>query len=176
MKTINIKGKEYVMVNERVKEFKDKYSNYSLETELVSLTDTSCVIKAIVKDENGRIISTGHAQEDKDGSMINKTSYIENCETSAVGRALGFLGIGIDGSIASAEEVNIAIAKQINMEDNNVIKGKDFKLSSGKFKGKTIEQADKEDPEYLDKLLEWEKCPTNVRLNIEAYRNIEIEV
>lgn len=176
MKTINIKGKEYVMVNERVKEFKEKYSHLSLETELVSLTETSCVIKAIVKDENGRIISTGHAQEDKDSSMINKTSYIENCETSAVGRALGFLGIGIDGSIASAEEVNIAIAKQINMEETNTSKGGDFKFASGKFKGKTIKEVDDEYPEYLDKLLEWDACPTNVRLNIEAYRKPDVEV
>jgi hypothetical protein len=52
------------------------------------------------------------AQEDKAASMINKTSYVENCETSAVGRALGFLGIGIETSIATADEVSMAVNKQ----------------------------------------------------------------
>ena len=60
----------------------------------------------------GDIVATGHAQEDKASSNINKTSYVENCETSAVGRALGFLGIGIETSIATADEVAMAIAKQ----------------------------------------------------------------
>ena len=58
------------------------------------------------------MLSTGLAQEDRSSSMINKTSFVENCETSAVGRALGFLGIGIESSIATAEEVSMAIAKQ----------------------------------------------------------------
>ena len=49
-------------------------------------------------------------------SNINKTSYVENCETSAIGRALAMLGIGIDTSIASANEVADAIAKQDSKE------------------------------------------------------------
>ena len=54
----------------------------------------------------------------KSSSNINKTSYVENCETSAVGRALAILGIGIDTSIASANEVEDAIAQQQAMVDN----------------------------------------------------------
>ena len=61
---------------------------------------------------NGKIVATGHAQEKEGSTFINKTSYIENAETSAIGRALGLLGIGIDTSIASAEEVSTAIANQ----------------------------------------------------------------
>ncbi len=57
------------------------------------------------RDEHGSIVATGHAYEKEDSSFINKTSYIENCETSAVGRALGFVGIGVDNDIASAQEV-----------------------------------------------------------------------
>lgn len=112
MNSINIKGKQYIMVNERIKEFRNKYPNYSLTSEIVSLDNDSCIIKAVVIDENGIVRATGLAQEDRTSSMINKTSYIENCETSAWGRALGCFGIGIDTSIASAEEVAMAIDKQ----------------------------------------------------------------
>lgn len=111
-KTVDIKGKEYVEVNERVKYFVEEYIGWSIETEMLSNNDGICVFKATIKDENGRIISTGHAYEKESSSFINKNSYIENCETSAVGRALGFLGIGIDTSIASSDEVNNAIKNQ----------------------------------------------------------------
>ena len=112
MKSVNIKGKNYIMVNERLKHFRANYLGWYLTSEIVSLTEDSCVIKAIIADADGRIVATGLAQEDRTSSMINKTSFVENCETSAWGRALGNLGIGIDESIASAEEVDIAIKKQ----------------------------------------------------------------
>lgn len=112
MKSISIKGKNYVMVNERIKEFRNNYIGWSLTTEIVSLTEDTCVMKAIVSDDSGIVRATGFAQEDRTSSMINKTSFVENCETSAWGRALGNLGIGIDDSIASAEEVDMAIKKQ----------------------------------------------------------------
>ena len=111
-KTVNIKGKEYVEVNERVKYFRQEFVGWRIETELISNEGGVCVFKAIVKDDAGEIISTGYAFEKESSSFINKTSYIENCETSAVGRALGFLGIGIDTSIASSEEVTNAINNQ----------------------------------------------------------------
>lgn len=112
MKTVNIKGKEYVEVNERVKHFVANYKGWSIETELLSNEGGVCVFKAIVKDDTGVVKATGHAYEREDSTYINKTSYIENCETSAVGRALGFLGIGIDTSIASSDEVTNAINNQ----------------------------------------------------------------
>lgn len=113
-KTTNIKGKKYVEVNERVKAFRtlSEYKGWSLTSEIVHLTDDSCVVKSIVTDADGNVCSTGMAQEDKSSSRINQTSYVENCETSAVGRALGFMGIGIDTSIATADEVDMAIKKQ----------------------------------------------------------------
>ena len=113
-KTTNIKGKKYVEVNERVKAFRtlSEYKGWSLTSEIVHLTDDSGVIKANVTDADGSVCSTGLAQEDKSSSRINQTSYVENCETSAVGRALGFMGIGIDTSIATADEVDMAIKKQ----------------------------------------------------------------
>lgn len=113
-KTQNIKGKEYVPVQERIKFFRqeEQYKNWSIINEIVAVDDQTCIIKCIVADESGRHIAVGHAQEDRTSSMINKTSFVENCESSAVGRALAFLGIGVDTSIASANEVSMAISKQ----------------------------------------------------------------
>ena len=111
LKTTNIKGKEYVEVNQRIKGFRQLYPEGSILTEIISLENGFVVMKATVL-VNGEIIGTGHAFEKESSSYINKTSYIENCETSAVGRALGMCGIGIDTSVASAEEVSLAIAQQ----------------------------------------------------------------
>jgi hypothetical protein len=83
-----------------------------LTSELVELTNESVLIKAVIRNPEGRIIASGYAHEEKASSYINKTSFIENCETSAWGRALGNLGIGIDSSVASYEEVKTAIQKQ----------------------------------------------------------------
>jgi len=113
-KTTNIKGKQYVEVNERIKYFREsgEYKGWSLTSDVYHLDADSCVIKASVLNDKGEIVATGFAQEDKSSSYINKTSYVENCETSAWGRALANLGIGIDTSIASSNEVSMAIAKQ----------------------------------------------------------------
>ena len=112
MKTVDIKGRPYVEVNERIKYFRENYKGWSLSSEIVSLENGVCVIKATVKDENEIVKATGLAYEKEGSTFINKTSYIENCETSAWGRALGNLGIGIDTSIASAEEVQNAVLNQ----------------------------------------------------------------
>jgi len=113
-KTTNIRGKQYVEVNERIKFFRqeEEYKNWTISTEFTAMDSEMCVCKCIIADPNQRVIATGHAHEEKSSSHINKTSYVENCETSAVGRALAMMGIGIDTSIASANEVNDAIAKQ----------------------------------------------------------------
>lgn len=112
MKTVNIKGKEYVEVNERLKEFRNNFKDYSLTTEIIELTPEYCVLKAVITDDKGIIRATGLAQENRDSSYINKTSYIENCETSAWGRALGNFGIGIDSAICTADELLMALNAQ----------------------------------------------------------------
>lgn len=113
-KTTNIKGKQYVEVNERIKYFRSHpdYAGWSMSSEIVAMDAESCVIRAEIRDDQWTLRATGFAQEDKSSSYINKTSYVENCETSAWGRALASLGIGIDTSIASSNEVSMAIAKQ----------------------------------------------------------------
>lgn len=114
--TTNIKGKEYAEVNQRIKAFRMVYPDGCIHTELVSNEDGVCVFKASVyaKDDKAvnTLLGTGHAYERESSSFINKTSYIENCETSAVGRALGMCGFGIDTSVCSAEELNNAIINQ----------------------------------------------------------------
>jgi hypothetical protein len=124
LKTVNIKGKPYVTVDERLIYFRDHYPNYSLVSEVIEKTEDSILIKAIISDEKNRIIATGLAEEEKGSNYINKTSYVENCETSAWGRALANFGIGIDaGSVASAEEVINAINNQNNKPNYKFKKG-----------------------------------------------------
>lgn len=117
LKTIDVKGKPYVEVNERLKAFRTmpEYKGYSLESDIYSLENGVVTMKATIKDADGNIKATGWAQEKESSSYINKTSFIENCETSAWGRALGNLGIGIDTSVASADEVLNAVNNQVNL-------------------------------------------------------------
>lgn len=112
IKTTAIKGKQYAEVNQRIKAFRMLYPNGSISTNIESLENGVVVMKAVVKDEEEHVLGTGYAYEKESSTFINKTSFIENCETSAVGRALGMLGIGIDTSVASYEEVQNAIKQQ----------------------------------------------------------------
>lgn len=112
IETVDIKGKSYAQVNDRVKAFRQLCPNGTIETEIIEMANGIVTMKAVVSDEDGHVLATGLAQEKESSSFINKTSYIENCETSAVGRALGFAGIGVDGSMCSAEELVNAITNQ----------------------------------------------------------------
>ena len=89
LKTVNIKGKEYVEVNTRLKFFREVYPEFTLDTEIIEITEDTITMKAIILNEEGRLIASGTAKERSGSSFINKTSYVENCETSAWGRALG---------------------------------------------------------------------------------------
>ena len=112
IKTTDIKGKEYAEVNQRIKAFRMVYPTGSIQTEIISINNGVVIFKASAYDEEGKLLGTGYAQEKEGSTFINKTSYIENCETSSVGRCLGMCGFGIDTSVASAEEVENAIAQQ----------------------------------------------------------------
>ena len=112
IRTTNIKGKDYAEVNQRIKAFRMVHPNGAIITDMTSNEGGVCVFKATIYDGEQKIIGTGTAYEKETSSFINKTSYIENCETSAVGRALGMCGFGIDTSVASAEEVQNAINNQ----------------------------------------------------------------
>ena len=152
IKTIDIKGKEYSEVNQRIKAFRMIYPQGIIDTQMISNENGICVFKAQVGfyedyiDGCVRWLGTGYAYEKEDSSFINKTSYIENCETSAVGRALGMAGFGIDVSVASAEEVQNAINNQtITQEDAD-----NYKLKFGKYKDQLLKDVFKNDPKYVD--------------------------
>lgn len=117
--------KEYAEVNQRIKAFRQLYPDGFILTEVISNDNGVCVIKATVGyydsvDRSPVTLATGTAYEKEDSSFINKTSYIENCETSAVGRAIGMLGIGIDTSVASYEEVANAINNQVKASESQI--------------------------------------------------------
>ena len=113
MKKIDIKGKDYVQVHERVMEFHKRHPKGRIETDIIEMTDRFITKPTITPDvSEPEWFFTGLAYESVDAGFVNKTSALENCETSACGRALGFLNIGIDTSIASYDEVANAIKNQ----------------------------------------------------------------
>ena len=156
IQTTDIKGKDYAEVNQRIKAFRMVYPRGFIITHLVSNENGICVFKAevgyyikhntIADDKNGKmfqdsylekvVLGTGTAYEKEDASFINKTSYIENCETSAVGRALGMCGFGIDVSVASAEEVQNAINNQEPTQEE----ADNYTLTFGKYKGMKLNE------------------------------------
>ena len=154
IKTLDVKGKEYAEVNQRIKAFRMLYPEGTIETEMLSNENGVCVFKASVYSDGlyyenkefriKKLLGVGHAYEKEGSTFINKTSYIENCETSAVGRALAMCGIGIDTSIASAEEVQNAIVNQITKDD-----ALNYVFKNGKHKDETIADVYENDKEYL---------------------------
>lgn len=120
IRTTNVRGNAYVEVHQRVLAFRTIWPTGYIITEMMSndgeAGKRTCVFRAEAGyyDEDGRrvCLATGTAYENEGASNINRTSYIENCETSAVGRCLGMIGLGVYVAIASAEEVRAAIAAQ----------------------------------------------------------------
>ena len=110
-----IHGREYKTVAERVTEIHktNKGKALSIETDLVSWTEGIVVFKATVTTGSG--IFTGYAYEREGASQINKTSALENCETSSIGRAVAAAGYS-GTEYASANEVQNAVKQQQNDE------------------------------------------------------------
>ena len=121
IKTIDLKGKNYAMVPERVTAFRKLFPEGFIKTEIISHDGTNVLMQAVAGYyDNGVpvILASGFAQETKGRGMVNGTSYIENCETSAVGRALGMIALGINGGgICSAEELANAVTAQQQMKE-----------------------------------------------------------
>lgn len=185
--TTNIKGKEYVAVNERVKAFRKVYPMGFIISNMVSCDNGVCVFKATVGYYDDKTIITrngdeyietielvpitlaeGTAYEKESSSYINKTSYIENCETSAIGRALGFAGFGIDTSIASSNEVENAqyqqkLAEKIDERDAILLEAlcKDCNVNVDallkQYKVKSLADLNSEQYAKINRLLEEHK-------------------
>ena len=184
MKTINIHGKQYVEVKERIKYFRENFKDWSLTSEVIDLTEDRCVIKATISNEKGRVIASGIAYESKGSSYINKTSFIENCETSAWGRALANIGIGLDVAIASADEVLNAKA-QDKPKKPKIEKLSDAKFSAmvvaiGEGKGDTVRERlckykiSKKQQAKIDELLSDKKVENGVLSIIDELNSIEV--
>lgn len=114
----DIRGKQYETVDSRVRRFRADHLAGVITTEVVHIDDASVLCKASVMID-GNLVATGVAEEMRGSSNINQTSAVENCETSAVGRALGFAGYDAAGSIASADEVARAISQQPSSQSGN---------------------------------------------------------
>lgn len=112
---IDLHGKDYAIVAERVTAFRKLYPEGFIKTQIVTITEKSVLIKACAgyyRDDGAEVIlATGYAQETF-GKGVNATNPIENGETSACGRCLGFMGIGSKADIASAEELVGSIVKR----------------------------------------------------------------
>ena len=123
-KAIDIKGKKYVLVADRILYFNQEYPNGRIKTYLKSKPEAErVVIKAIVVPDvdNEKRCFTGYSQALWGDGYINKTSAIENCETSAIGRALAMMGIGVVDSLASVDEINKAeIQSKMSLSNTQV--------------------------------------------------------
>lgn len=159
LKTIKIKGQDYVQVSERIRHFRtsEEYKGWAIEVEWLRIDEDIAIARAIIKNENGIIKSMGTAmekrEERKEGEKVkvNETSHVENCETSAIGRALGILGIGIaGGEVASYEEVLRAKKQQIINSINNMIDEK----NRDEFEERDFSLMSLEELEEIEKQLE----------------------
>lgn len=103
-------SKEYVEVNQKIKAFRRLYPEGTITTDIIQLDGGFCAIKATILNEAGAILATGHASEREDTNQINKTNLIENCETSAIGRALLMCGCGIETSLEDPGAVSVPVA------------------------------------------------------------------
>ena len=122
---MKFKGKQYTEVKDRLSGFLEDYPNSTISTDLISVNQicdspsgeqcNEYVVRAMVIPspvQEPEWYYTGYAAERDNTGFVNKTSALENCETSAVGRALAFAGFGGDFAIASKEEVDNAKVAQ----------------------------------------------------------------
>ena len=119
-----IHNKNYAEVAQKIQGFRSIIPGGFILPEIIKHENGVVYMKAEAGyyAEDGRkvVLAVGHAFERQDASNINKTSYIENCETSAIGRALSFIGIGSEQGIASVEEVTHAIETQNAIEEGRL--------------------------------------------------------
>ena len=168
----DIKGKPYAEVKERVTAFRRVSPCGVIQTEILADDGERCTVKAniyVYDPETGtlELIATGHASEVRTSSNVNRTSYIENCETSAVGRALGLAGFGIDAAIASADEVDQALIAQDQLKKRELEEQTLSPVEAAAFEAHlTSEGID------VDKMLAGLKIGSLEEMKLKVYRNI----
>jgi len=145
---IEIKGKKYVLVKTRLQYFREHYENGRVETEILHFDNESVMIKASAYVDD-KLVATGIAHEVKDASYINKTSYVEVCETSAIGRCLGIMGIGITDSVATYDEVMNAQKQQEQMERDDELR----EIKTGVLSSQLIAAIDNDDEDGIKEVV-----------------------
>lgn len=138
---VNIHGKEYQTVAYRIGRFREQHGlELAMITEIIEANETVVRMKAsVINLITDKVVATGHAEEYRADGKVNKTSALENAETSAIGRALACFGLG-GTEFASADEVARAISGQkpaapAPLDENAVIKAM--------REAKTLDQLDK---------------------------------
>jgi hypothetical protein len=165
LQVMNLKGKDYMMVHQRLVWFREEHPNWSIETEFVTLSDKAATAKATIKDETGKVIATAHKQENTAGFG----DFMEKAETGAVGRALLLCGYGTAFAAADLDEgerivdTPVETKKTISAPDDIFsVKINDVLLKyNPEFKGLTYKEAAEKSPErfgvWINKLLTYEK-------------------
>ena len=162
-------GKKYTMVSTRVEAFRKAFGmEYGIETDIISYNGDTVIAKAVIKNKDGMIIGSGYAEEIRGTSLVNKTSAVENCETSAVGRALASIGLH-GGQYASINEIEQAQQKEIIIDEKEAQKFADERI-------KEVQSI-----KDLDELQQWDEYFSDQldKLNEEypkIYAQIETEV
>jgi hypothetical protein len=172
---LNLRGKEYLEVKYRLVWFREDHPDWSIETELMSVTDVSAYARATVRDESGRIIATSHKFE----SIQGFPDFIEKAETGAIGRALALIGYGTqfcadeldegkrivdapvptrsnrsrpEGSNKEVESNDSSNNVSASSEESSTAEPGDFLINFGrKYKGKKLKEIPKGEIEsYID--------------------------
>ena len=140
----NIQGKQYLQVAHRLVWFREDRPNWTIETEIRTPTPDSCIAKATIKDESGRVMSTAHKTENVKGFG----DFIEKAETGAIGRALALCGFGTQFAEELEEGERIVDSPVTSREhfappSQNISVG-DFVVPFGKkYKGRKLKEIEK---------------------------------
>lgn len=106
---------DYEPVEVRLEKFIKDYPSFRIATELEVVEATRYIVKAyLFKDaSDGVAWATGYAEETVSSRGVNQTSALENCETSAIGRALANAGYAPKGKRPSREEMSKVVATKV---------------------------------------------------------------
>ena len=187
---LNLRGKEYLEVKFRLVWFREDHPDWSIETELISVTDVSAYARATIRDEKGRVIATSHKFE----SIQGFPDFIEKAETGAIGRALALIGYGtqfcadeldegkriVDAPVKSrVQAAPVESAKDGDeeseqpVEENNNVEPGEYTISFGrKFKGKKLKDVPKEEVESYLKWIETNAIREGTALSFQV-RNLK---
>jgi hypothetical protein len=131
-----LKGKQYLQVMHRIVWFREEHPEWTILTDIIEKNEEFAIVKAVIFDDKQRMLATGHKREDKK----HFADFIEKAESSAVGRALSFLGYGTANAQELEEDHRLADSpapQKDGFPDNIRVGG--FVINAGKYKGQNID-------------------------------------